>query len=123
LAGEVAPFKIRTLLIEAGALATDFADSTKSAVRVASSRPYQGTPADAILDSVSDNEKVKAGAASPQKAALRIIEAVDKTGMLAGREISLRLLLGKEGEWTTNWCKDFLKDAESLKDIMHSISA
>lgn len=92
---EVASFGIRVLLVEPGATATEFASETGTGVRIPSSEPYQ----EGIIKHVSEllaSPQVAAMRASSIDVAGRIVEAIDGTGFAAGKEIGLRLPLGKD---------------------------
>ncbi|VUC26674.1 unnamed protein product [Clonostachys rosea] len=121
LSKEIEPFKIRTILVEPGSMPTDFLDTTQTAVTIPRSEPYRGTIADVVLSAAASGELVKAHGGSPVLAAARIVEAVDRTGVFADRDVGLRLPLGKETQEMINWAKDFAKQAEELQDIALSI--
>lgn len=95
LFGELAPFGIRVLSIQPGAMRTKFLDPS-NAVEVPVSEPYKGGPVEKVLGWVMGN----AGKESidPELAAKRIAEAVvgGGEGWPEGREKYLRLPLGKE---------------------------
>ncbi|CAG9978730.1 unnamed protein product [Clonostachys byssicola] len=122
LSKEIEPFKIRTILVEPGSMPTGFLDTTLSAVTVPRSEPYRGTIADVVLSAAAGGELVKAHGGSPVLAAARIVEAVDRTGVFADRDIGLRLPLGKETQEIIDWGKDLAKRAEELQDIAVSIA-
>ncbi|CAG9939898.1 unnamed protein product [Clonostachys rosea f. rosea IK726] len=122
LSKEIEPFKIRTILVEPGSMPTGFLDTTLSAVTVPRSEPYRGTIADMVLSAAAGGELVKAHGGSPVLAAARIVEAVDRTGVFADRDIGLRLPLGKETQEIIDWGKDLAKRAEELQDIALSIA-
>lgn len=121
LSKEVGCFNIRTLLVDPGSMATDFVDPAGSGVNVLISEPYKDTPADKVLQMVTNAELVKAHGANPQLAAARIIEAVDGTGMLTGRELGLRLPLGRDTQQIIDWGNNLVKEIEGLQDIARSI--
>ncbi|CAH0054991.1 unnamed protein product [Clonostachys solani] len=122
LSKEIEPFKIRTLLVEPGSMPTGFLDTALSAVNVPRSEPYLGTIADMVLSAAAGGELVKAHGGSPVLAAARIVEAVDRTGVFADRDIGLRLPLGKETQEIIDWGKDLAKHAEELQEIAVSIA-
>lgn len=97
------------------------ADVTKTGIEVARSEPYQGSPADVILKTLTNAELLKSISACPTKTALRIVEAVDKTGMFTGRDVKLRLPLGKEFQDILDWGNELVKTTESLKDVASSV--
>ncbi|KAJ2976090.1 hypothetical protein NUW58_g8178 [Xylaria curta] len=92
---EVAAFGIRVLLIEPGSTATEFASETGSGVRVQPSEPYQEGIVRQTSDFLASPQYAAMGAPSAAVAE-RIVEAVDGKGIMAGKEIGLRLLLGKD---------------------------
>ncbi|CAG9984222.1 unnamed protein product [Clonostachys byssicola] len=120
-APEVEPFNIRTLIVEPGTMKTEFVDPTGSAVTALISEPYKGTVADQILQYVSDDKRVQEHGASPQLTAARIVEAVDRTGMFAERDLGLRLPLGKDSEHVLEWGKKLVKEFEGLQDVALSV--
>lgn len=97
------------------------ADVTKTGIEVPRSEPYHGSPADIILKTLTNAELLKSISACPIKSALRIVEAVDKTGMFAGRDVKLRLPLGKEVQDILDWGNELVKTADSLKDVANSV--
>uniref|UniRef100_A0A8H7K164 Ketoreductase domain-containing protein n=1 Tax=Bionectria ochroleuca TaxID=29856 RepID=A0A8H7K164_BIOOC len=120
-APEVEPFNIRTLIVEPGTMTTEFVEPTGSAVNVPISEPYKDTVADKILQYVVDDARVQQQGASPQLTAARIVEAVDRTGMFAEREIGLRLPLGKDTQHVLEWGKNLIKEIEGLQDVALSV--
>lgn len=109
------------MLVEPGNIDTDVADVTKTGIEVPRSEPYQGSPADIILKTLTNAELLKSISACPIKSALRIVEAVDKTGMFAGRDVKLRLPLGKEVQNILDWGNELVKTTDSLKDVANSV--
>ncbi|TRX94420.1 hypothetical protein FHL15_004575 [Xylaria flabelliformis] len=116
---EVAAFGIRVLLVEPGATATEFASETGTGIRVDPSEPYQ----EGIVRQTSDY------LASPQYAASssdslavveRIVEAIDGTGVMAGKEIGLRLPLGKDTGAGIEKRAALFADLANLKDVWGS---
>ncbi|KAI0145742.1 putative short chain oxidoreductase/dehydrogenase [Hypoxylon sp. NC0597] len=93
LQAEVASFNIRTLIIEPGLMATEFVDPSGSGVEIPLSDAYQDTAVGQTKAMLSSPEVLKM-ASDPAKVAQRIVEAVDKTGIFAEKEIGLRLPLG-----------------------------
>ncbi|KAI0834888.1 putative short chain oxidoreductase/dehydrogenase [Hypoxylon sp. FL0890] len=93
LQAEVASFNIRTLIIEPGMIATEFVDPSGTGVQIPLSDAYRGTAVELTQTILSSPETLKM-AMSPAKVAQRIVEAVDGTGVFAGKEIGLRLPLG-----------------------------
>lgn len=79
-------------------MATRFTDTSleNCAVSTPLSDCYKGSYAEKVLDHMMDVPSYMAKAGSAEKTALRIVEAVDGTGMLAGKELGLRLPLGKD---------------------------
>lgn len=117
---EVASFGIRVLLVEPGATATEFASETGTGVRIQSSEPYQ----EGIIKYVSEL------LASPQAAAMRassidvagrIVEAIDGTGFATGKEIGLRLPLGKDTGVGIEKRAALFADLASRKDVWGSV--
>jgi len=118
LAAELASFGIRVLLPAPGALATDFTDvSAGSSTGGKLSEPYKGTAAEMVRHYISNVEGYKAMAFSPSKTAQRIVEAVDGTGMLEGREVGLRLPLGSTAEKMMQRAKSYVAVGEALADV------
>ncbi|KAI1143622.1 putative short chain oxidoreductase/dehydrogenase [Hypoxylon sp. FL0543] len=93
LQAEVASFNIRTLIIEPGLMATEFVDPSGTGVQIPLGDAYRGTAVEQAQTILSSPEILNM-AASPAKVAQRIVEAVDGTGLFAGKEIGLRLPLG-----------------------------
>ncbi|KAI0399907.1 hypothetical protein F4802DRAFT_620719 [Xylaria palmicola] len=117
---EVAGFGIRVLLVEPGAIATDFASATGSGVAAAPSAPYR----DGITKQVSDwltSPQYASTAASPAVVAERIVEAVDCTGSMADGEIGLRLPLGKDAGAGAEKRAAVFADLTKLRDVWGSV--
>lgn len=125
LQAELAPFGIRVLLVEPGALATRFTDTTlqDSAIETPFSDCYKGSYTERVVRYMMDVESYMAKGGSVEQAALRIVEAVDGTGMLEGKELGLRLPLGKDTlEDVRSKGKRMTELAESLEEVTKSIS-
>ncbi|KAK8002653.1 hypothetical protein PG989_002372 [Apiospora arundinis] len=125
LQAELAPFGIRVLMVEPGGLATRFTDTTLKdcAVETPFSDCYKGTFAEKVVKYMMDVPSYMARAGSVEKAALRIVEAVDGTGMLAGKPLGLRLPLGKDTlEDVRSKGKKMTELAENLQEVTSSIS-
>ncbi|KAI1096595.1 putative short chain oxidoreductase/dehydrogenase [Rostrohypoxylon terebratum] len=95
LQAELATFNIRTLLVEPGMTATEFADATGTGVQIPLGEAYTGTAVQQVVD-VFQSRAFVDKAALPSKVAQRIVEAIDHTGFFAGREVGLRLPLGAD---------------------------
>ncbi|KAK7935878.1 hypothetical protein PG985_001373 [Apiospora marii] len=125
LQAELAPFGIRVLVVEPGAMATRFTDTSleNCAVNTPLSDCYKGTYAEKVLNYMMDVPSYMAKAGSPEKAALRIVEAVDGNGMLEGKELGLRLPLGKDVlQDVASKGKQLTELSASLKDVIESIA-
>ncbi|TPX14075.1 uncharacterized protein E0L32_000469 [Thyridium curvatum] len=92
LRNEVAPFGIRVLMAQPGGIRTGFVGNSS---KTEMSEAYKGTPAEYVLDALTKgagSERI-----DPEKCALRIVEAVDGTGMMEGvEELGFRIPLGSE---------------------------
>ncbi|KAK8136178.1 hypothetical protein PG984_004118 [Apiospora sp. TS-2023a] len=125
LQAELAPFGIRVLLVEPGALATRFTDTTIEGctVSIPLSDCYKGSYAEKVINHMINVPSYMAKAGSVEKAALRIVEAVDGTGMLEGKELGLRLPLGKDAlVEVASKGKQLTELTESLKEVAGSIA-
>ncbi|KAI0456210.1 hypothetical protein F5B21DRAFT_165235 [Xylaria acuta] len=120
LQAEVAPFGIRVLLVEPGATATEFASETGSGIRVDPSEPYQEGIVKQVSDMVSSPQYASA-AANPIAVAERIVETIGGTGVMGGREIGLRLPLGKDTGAGIEKRAALLADLANLKDVWESV--
>lgn len=92
LKNEVAAFNIRVLLAHPGGMRTGFVGNSPV---VPLSDAYKGTPADHVLDALQKGlgiEKI-----DPERAAQRVVEAVDGTGLMQGfaKEDVFRVPLGQ----------------------------
>ncbi|KAH7027917.1 uncharacterized protein B0I36DRAFT_375561 [Microdochium trichocladiopsis] len=100
LAKEVEPWGIRVFLVVPGAFKTPFSDTCVVAERggEAVSNAYRGTPADRIVRMTKNMAAEGLLKGDPDKAAQRVVEAVEGTGMAAGvDELALfRLVLGSD---------------------------
>ena len=118
LAAELAPFNIRTLIVEPGAFRTNF-QIAASGTDV--SAAYEGTPADEIPKRIASMHGKQAG--DPDRAAEAIVEVVSKQGRGndAGVYQALRLPLGKDCvQATYTKMEAWRKDVESTKHISES---
>ncbi|KAK5128689.1 hypothetical protein LTR85_000022 [Meristemomyces frigidus] len=97
LQGELAPFGIRTLIVEPGGMRTSFLQPEKVAENLPPiSAPYKGTMVQHVLDAVLAQHGTQM--LDPERSAKRIVEAVagGGEGWPENRETYLRLPLGKE---------------------------
>lgn len=108
-------------MIEPGGLATNFTDTREAAVITPLGSHYKGTVVEHVIQGMANVEGYKAQAGSAEKAALRIVEAVDATGMLAGRSVGLRLPLGSAGPTMSEKGNQFTDLTRDLKDVYESI--
>ncbi|KAI1460572.1 putative short chain oxidoreductase/dehydrogenase [Annulohypoxylon moriforme] len=90
---ELSSFNIRTLLIEPGMTATEFVDPAGTGVQIPLGEVYKGTAVEQSAEILLSPD-ILSQAAPPAKVAQRIVEAVDHTGVFAGKEVGLRLPLG-----------------------------
>lgn len=116
LQGELAPFGIRVLRVQPGAMRTRFF-SPESAVETPMSEPYKGGPVEMVqeyLHSIAGKENT-----DPDAAANRIVEAVagGGEGWPEGMEKYLRLPLGKESG------ARFAAKIESLRENVEAMKA
>ncbi|ETS79434.1 hypothetical protein PFICI_09287 [Pestalotiopsis fici W106-1] len=120
---EVAPFGIRVLLVEPGMVATRLADPKGSGTIVPLSEPYRDSLVDQTMQGILGAYAAGMGA-SAEKTALRIVEAVDGTGLLEGRQdsVKLRLPLGADAAETfQKKGAEFSGLYSDLKDVSESI--
>ncbi|KAI0912926.1 hypothetical protein F4823DRAFT_622536 [Ustulina deusta] len=121
LQAEIAAFGIRVLLVEPGSTATEFASAAGSGVRVQPSEPYtQDGIFKQVADFLSSEQYVSMGASSTAVAE-RIVETIDGTGFMAGKEIGLRLPLGKDTGASLGKKAAMFAKLENLKDVWGSI--
>lgn len=93
LAGEIAAFGIRVLLVTPAGIRTDFVENNMSGNEAnALGDAYKGTPAEAVMGHLLSKGAFKI---DPEKAAATIIDAADKTGPFVGK-ILTRLPLGAD---------------------------
>lgn len=93
LAGEVAMFGIRVLLVTPAGIRTNFVDNNASGdEEEILGDAYKGTPAEAVLGHLRNKDAFKI---DPEKAAATIIDAVERTGPFVGKKLS-RLPLGAD---------------------------
>ncbi|KAI1120520.1 hypothetical protein F5Y10DRAFT_124669 [Nemania abortiva] len=117
---ETAAFGIRVLLVEPGATATEFASETGSGVRVELSEPYQEGIVRQVSDWVTSPQYTSTGA-SPDTVAKRIVETIDRTGAMAGKEIVLRLPLGMDTGAGIGKRAALFADLAKLRDVWSSV--
>ncbi|KAI5867939.1 putative short chain oxidoreductase/dehydrogenase [Durotheca rogersii] len=94
---EISSFGIRTLLVEPGMTATDMLDPAGTGIKLPLTDAYRDTAVqrteEALLIGTGERPP---WSADPAHVAQRIVEAVDGTGILAGKPVGLRLPLGKD---------------------------
>lgn len=93
LQAEVAPFNIRVLLVEPGSFRTNFLGSFITPA-AGLTKEYEGTILEDMLKYFHSSNGKQPG--DPVKAADRIIEVINGTGMGVGKEHLLRLPLGPD---------------------------
>ncbi|KAI0004761.1 putative short chain oxidoreductase/dehydrogenase [Xylariaceae sp. FL0662B] len=121
LQAELAPFNIRTLLVEPSSMTTDMLGSSGASYRLPVSDPYKDTVIGQANSWVGSPQHL-AIAADPVKVAQRIVEAIDGTGVMAGREVDLRLPLGKEAGAAVEKRAELFTDlAKNMKDMWESV--
>ncbi|KAI0443433.1 hypothetical protein F4803DRAFT_561657 [Xylaria telfairii] len=120
LQAEVAAFGVRVLLVEPGATVTEFASQTGSGIRVELSEPYQEGIVKQISDYLNSPQYASSGASSVVVAE-RIVDAIDGTGILAGRDIGLRLPLGNDTGAGIEKRAALFADLANLKDVWGSV--
>ncbi|KAF2971367.1 hypothetical protein GQX73_g2236 [Xylaria multiplex] len=120
LQAEVAAFGVRVLLVEPGSTATEFASETGTGIRVEPSKAYQEGLVKQVSDFLSSEQYASMGASSITVAE-RIVEAIDGTGSMAGKEIGLRLPLGKDTGAGLGKKATVYTDLANLRDVWGSI--
>lgn len=121
---ELTPFGIRVLLVEPGMVATRLADPKGSGTVVPLSEPYRESVVGQTVQ-VTLLAYAAGMGASAEKTALRIVEAVDGTGLLEGRGdgVKLRLPLGSDAaEAFRKKAAEYSGLFDDLKDISASIN-
>ncbi|KAK2740431.1 hypothetical protein FQN55_008887 [Onygenales sp. PD_40] len=93
LAADVAPFNIRILLVEPGAFHTGFAAAVQKPA-AGLTKDYEGTPLQTVVESLNPTGPRPRG--DPVKAAARIIDVINGTGVGEGKTDLLRLPLGPD---------------------------
>ncbi|PYI24884.1 putative short chain oxidoreductase/dehydrogenase [Aspergillus indologenus CBS 114.80] len=122
LAKELAPLGIRVLLVEPGTLRTGFwAAFVEPAAGL--NPEYAGTPVEAVLTRFRGNRTGEAtGGSDPGKAAQRIVEVVDGTGLGRGKDGLLRVPLGEDCYRRLQAKVEALQqNLEQMREIAHSI--
>ncbi|RAL13762.1 putative short chain oxidoreductase/dehydrogenase [Aspergillus homomorphus CBS 101889] len=121
LARELAPFNIRVLLVEPGTLRTNFWSACVEPA--AGMNPdYAGPALEMTLRRFRENRLRQAGGGDPGKAAQRVVEVVDGTGLGAGLEGLLRLPLGEDCYRRFEAKVEGLRDTlVQTREIAHSI--
>lgn len=118
---ELADFGVRVLLVEPGMVATRFGNPKGSGVVVPVSDPYKGSLVDQTLEGVMNAYAAGMGA-SAEKTALRIVEAVDGTGLLKGKGLLSRLPLGADATQSfQRKGNEYLGVLEHLNDVAGSV--
>ncbi|KAI0377071.1 putative short chain oxidoreductase/dehydrogenase [Hypomontagnella monticulosa] len=120
LQAEVGSFGIRVLLVEPGSMDTEF-QGPASGTLIPLGEAYQGTAVHMVKQFLEAPGYLDS-ASKPANVAQRIVEAVDKTGVMARKEVSLRLPLGKDTSSQMAKRAEMYGDlAKNMKDICESI--
>lgn len=120
LARELQPFGIRVLIVEPGLFRTKFLSAFEEPA-TGLRKDYIGTPVDAALQAFKFRNGTQEG--DPTKAAQRILEVVTGTGMGAGKENLLRLMLGPDCHARFQKKIETLQEnLDQMKEISHSTS-
>lgn len=115
LAAELRPFGIRVLIVEPGIFRTKFLSAfvTPEAGMTAD---YVGTPVDDMVHAFRSSNGSQQG--DPLKAAARILDVVNGTGMGVGKESLLRLPLGPDCYFRfREKCDSLRENLEQMKEI------
>ncbi|KAF2093332.1 putative short chain oxidoreductase/dehydrogenase [Rhizodiscina lignyota] len=121
LAAEVACFGIKVILAIPGGMRTALLAPEKMAGNIAvPSDAYKGTPVEYVFKVLQDSHGKQT--IDPEKAAERIVDAVDGVGMMEGRvEGLLRLPIGVEtGTVMKAWGEGFLANVSKYEDVWRS---
>ncbi|KAF1986856.1 short chain oxidoreductase/dehydrogenase [Aulographum hederae CBS 113979] len=119
LRGEIAAFGIRVLLAVPGGMRTGF---VSAAVKPELPESYKGTMSEYVFDALmsgAGNEKI-----DPVRAAKRIVDAVEGSGMLKGFEGKdyLRLPIGSEtGDGLRERVKVMKEETDILEEVWRSV--
>ncbi|KAI1477891.1 putative short chain oxidoreductase/dehydrogenase [Daldinia eschscholtzii] len=95
LHAEVSELNIRALLVIPGSLDTEARDTTGAGVHIPLNEGYKGTMLEKVEQMLLSPD-ILTTATKPAPVAQRIVEAVDRTGIFAGKEIGHILPLGKD---------------------------
>lgn len=120
LAKELQPFGIRVLVVEPGQFRTKFLSAFVEPA-AGLRKDYTGTPVDNALQAFKSAHGNQQG--DPMKAATRIFEVVTGSGLGAGKEDYLRLMLGPDCHARFQKKVDNLQEnLDQVKEISHSTS-
>ncbi|KAI1761472.1 putative short chain oxidoreductase/dehydrogenase [Hypoxylon sp. FL1150] len=92
---EVSPFNIRALVIHPGMMSTDILDPNGTGILLPLDDAYKGTPVELTYGGMFSSEFLSM-AANPANVAQRIVEIVDGTGVMAGRNLGHLIHLGRD---------------------------
>ncbi|KAI1075473.1 putative short chain oxidoreductase/dehydrogenase [Whalleya microplaca] len=121
LQAEVAPFNIRVIMAEPSSMATDMIEGSGSSYRLPISDAYKDTVIGQIYSWMGGAQH-HTTASDPNKVGQRVVEAIDGTGFMAGRQIDLRVPLGSEaGHQIETRSKVFGELAKNMKDVWESV--
>lgn len=120
LAQEIAPFGIRTIIIEPGYFRTNFLANPAAGVNVAKPmKEYDGTVAHDVVAMYAEYNLKQPG--NPVLGAARIWEFVSVEGMAKGKEQILRLPLGSDaGAEMKALAEEYVETAREYEDIWKS---
>lgn len=117
----MAPFNIRVLVIHPGMMATDILDPQGTGIPLPLDDAYKGTPVELTYGGLRDPGFLSM-AANPADVAQRIVEAVDGTGMMAGRALGPRVYLGRDaGACVEARAAQYAGIVKDEKDVWESV--
>ncbi|CAJ2506784.1 Uu.00g079700.m01.CDS01 [Anthostomella pinea] len=118
---EVASFNIRTLVMVPGGIRTGFSDPSGTGVEVPLDDAYKGTAVEWVTQAAK-SPQFNADFSDPVEVAQRIVDAVDGTGIMKGRELGRRVPLGKDtAQHVEKRAQEYADMAKNLKDIAESV--
>lgn len=120
LAGEIAPFGLRALIVEPGYFRTNFLVGIAAGQNIAKPMPeYDGTVAHEAAAAVEKYNRKQPG--DPVLGAARIWEVVRGEGMARGKKEMLRLPLGSDtGAVMRGLAEEFMETLREYEDIWKS---
>lgn len=118
---EIAPFNIRALVIHPGMMSTEILNPDGTGIQLTLDDAYKGTPVEMTYGGMFNAEYLST-AADPAIVAQRIVDIVDGTGIMAGRDLGFLIHLGRDtGGCVEARAEQYAGLVNDSKDVWESV--